>query len=483
MTDEVTDVSSILAPLFNIFSLHQIETLLYAYLPNRLDCCFEKTGIYSVDTFIVNAIEERIAIVIDSVVKDDYRSTSNIYHQAIRHLLSIQAQKKSFGVYNLKPTTDIDKISLEPPPFYMIPQPQQVDVIEHEGLQIEIAFLNVAAPSTTPAPTVGDMVHGLPLQSKEPDPPIRISTTDKIATVATLSTFLDSTAKIYLMHMDSERNKRARARYEYITQQAKWTRVCALHNNGSPGLSTVALCPENEHRLLKDLDTFVNNKSFYKRVGFPFRRGYLLHGQPGTGKTSLVLAVASYLQLSLYFINLGYIRSDSELIQAFSTVPSNAIVVFEDVDTQSTVLHQRANRMTRSPKPDQQEETDGFNLSTFLSILDGHTLEEGIIFIMTTNHKELLDPAVIRPGRMDSHFDLTYATHYQMRRIFSMAQLHDETLTLDDIYPDLEKNIPEFAIPPSEVMQTMVLYRDNLDEIPQQLDRLVERYLGSSYRK
>ncbi|ORZ15322.1 P-loop containing nucleoside triphosphate hydrolase protein, partial [Absidia repens] len=102
-------------------------------------------------------------------------------------------------------------------------------------------------------------------------------------------------------------------------------------------LSTVALCPENEHRLLKDLDTFTNNKAFYKRVGFPFRRGYLLHGQPGTGKTSLVLAVASYLQLSLYFINLGYIRSDAELIQAFSTVPANAIVVFEDVDTQSTV--------------------------------------------------------------------------------------------------------------------------------------------------
>ncbi|KAI8077710.1 P-loop containing nucleoside triphosphate hydrolase protein [Halteromyces radiatus] len=270
-----------------------------------------------------------------------------------------------------------------------------------------------------------------------------------------------------------ERNKRTRARYEYVPQQAKWTRICPLTN--TLGLSTVALCPENEKRLIKDVTSFVNNKSFYKRIGLAFRRGYLFHGEPGTGKTSLVLALASHLEASLYFINLGYIRSDTALIQAFASLPANVIVVLEDVDTQTTVLHHRTNRKIISSNTD-QEETDGFNLSTFLSILDGHTLEDGIIFIMTTNHKELLDPAVIRPGRMDTHLDLTLATHYQMRRIFSMIQLHDNGLTLDDIFPELEAMMPEFIIPPSEVMRTMVLYRENLDEIPQQLKLLAETY-------
>jgi ATP-dependent Zn protease len=88
-------------------------------------------------------------------------------------------------------------------------------------------------------------------------------------------------------------------------------------------------------------------------------------------------------------MNLSYIDSDSELFQAFSNVPSNSIVVFEDVDTMSCSLLPRTNIIDNESK---------FNLSTFLSILDGHTLEDGIIFIMTTNHQERLDPAIIRPG-------------------------------------------------------------------------------------
>lgn len=105
----------------------------------------------------------------------------------------------------------------------------------------------------------------------------------------------------------------------------------------------------------------------------------------------------SELKRDLYFMNLSYIDSDSELFQAFANVPPNSIVVFEDVDTMSTSLHKRQ----KSQPPliqENGEDSRKFNLSTFLSILDGHTLEDGIMFIMTTNHKERLDPAIIRPG-------------------------------------------------------------------------------------
>lgn len=77
---------------------------------------------------------------------------------------------------------------------------------------------------------------------------------------------------------------------------------------------------------------------------------------------------------------------------------------------------------------------------------------------------------------MDVHLVLTYATFYQMRSIYRMVMDEDDTSTLDDIYPDLEKDMREGIIPPSEIMQIMVLYRNNTKAIPQELVRLMEHY-------
>jgi SpoVK/Ycf46/Vps4 family AAA+-type ATPase len=104
-----------------------------------------------------------------------------------------------------------------------------------------------------------------------------------------------------------------------------------------------------------------------------------------------------------------------------------------------------------------------------LGVLDGHTLEEGIIFIMTTNYVDKLDPALTRPGRMDLHLELKYATHYQMKHIFRLVTEID----LEHIYPDFEQEIPEFVLPPSEVMQCMVLLRNSTHLIPEHLRELV----------
>ncbi|KAI9247203.1 P-loop containing nucleoside triphosphate hydrolase protein [Phascolomyces articulosus] len=298
------------------------------------------------------------------------------------------------------------------------------------------------------------------------------------ATVSSLAMFLNKVAQDYLVHMDSLR-KQSRSRYDY-SASGKWVRICSLYEN--QGLQTVALCPKSEALIAKDLNTFIQNKSFYKRIGAPYVRGYLFHGKPGTGKTSLIFAIASFLKRHLYFMNLAYIDSDSELFQAFASVPANSIVVFEDIDTMTMTLHKRTGveRAMHAIGSEKQESRNKqqhrFNLSTFLSILDGHTLEEGIIFIMTSNHPEVLDPAIIRPGRMDIHLDLTFATHYQICQMFRMVMDEDDDSTLNDIYPQLEKEIPEFVIPPSEIMQIMVLCREHTKDIPDKLRDLTKKY-------
>jgi hypothetical protein len=178
-------------------------------------------------------------------------------------------------------------------------------------------------------------------------------------------------------------------------------------------------------------------------------------------------------------------------------VPSNSIVVFEDVDTMSTSLHARhtpsSHIQIQNSSDQQQKDERKFNLGSFLSILDGHTLEDGIVFLMTTNHKDRLDSAIIRPGkiiiiikgnvllyliiiigRMDVHLELGYSTHYQMRRIYEMVM--DDSSKLDDVYPSFENEIPEFVVPPSEIMQIMVLYRQDTALIPSNLKQIAGKY-------
>lgn len=78
---------------------------------------------------------------------------------------------------------------------------------------------------------------------------------------------------------------------------------------------------------------------------------------------------------------------------------------------------------------------------------------------------------------MDIHLDLSYSTHYQIRRMYGIVhQDCDRNSSLDDVYPDLEDEIPEYLVPPSEIMQVMVACRENIQEIPAKLRELVRRY-------
>ncbi|KAG0193766.1 hypothetical protein DFQ28_003437 [Apophysomyces sp. BC1034] len=500
-----------LKPLYETFSYTRLETVLYAYLPSKLEHHFQKTGIYAVDTFVISAIatllivaiklliqqvqglalrdkqpkneKGKITVLIEPTTQDDYRTSKswistndqqpqllgmiqahmadgiftlapNVFHEALSSLVSQNSQSKSAGNYILRPNLQIDHGALEPPAFNIVPQSNQV----HDGHSFQITFENNDRESVSSKENSGKF--GDVPTKVEPSIRLSVLSREEAVTVATLTSFLNEVARQHL-HQQESLHKQIRSRYDYSVS-GKWVRICSLYE--VQGLQSVALCPENEKRIKADLASFLDNKAFYRRVGFPYRRGYFLHGSPGTGKTSLVFAIASELKRHLYFINLSYIDSDAELFQAFASVPAHSILVFEDVDT-----------MTTSNDKEGVEERR-FNLGTFLSILDGHTLEEGIVFIMTTNHKELLDPAVIRPGRMDVHLELTFATHYQMRRIYRMVVDEDNQSTLDDVYPGFSEYVPEFLIPPSEIMQAMVLCRDRLTAIPDQLDMLVKKY-------
>ena len=158
--------------------------------------------------------------------------------------------------------------------------------------------------------------------------------------------------------------------------------------------------------LLDDLRTFYGSRSWYVQRGIPYRRGYLLHGPPGNGKTTLVLAAAGELNLSVAVLSLSNrLLSDEALRGLVDALPPATLLLIEDVDCVF-----KTERTTT--------EQTGVTLSGLLNALDGVSSREGRVLFLTTNHPERLDPALVRPGRVDRKVELGHATPDQARRLF-----------------------------------------------------------------
>jgi chaperone BCS1 len=159
--------------------------------------------------------------------------------------------------------------------------------------------------------------------------------------------------------------------------------------------------------LLADVRRFLGGRQWYLQRGIPYRRGYLLHGPPGTGKSSAVVAIASALGMDIAVLNLNSSGlDDNELTDRLADVPPNAIVLIEDIDC--AFVARKAG----------DEKTNRVTFSGLLNALDGVAAGEGRILFATTNHPERLDPALVRPGRIDRKVHIGLADSQQVRRIF-----------------------------------------------------------------
>lgn len=166
-------------------------------------------------------------------------------------------------------------------------------------------------------------------------------------------------------------------------------------------LNTITLANGQIERILTDITRFLGAKEWYKSRGIPYRRGYLFSGPPGTGKTSIVLAIAWHTKRPVYVLNLGAIGSDDNLFEAISDAAPDAIILIEDIDCAPS----SKSRDAESPTGAGAEKLTKGGL---LNALDGISTPDGRIFIMTTNFPDRLDAALIRPGRADvlEHFGL-----------------------------------------------------------------------------
>ncbi|KAJ3863713.1 P-loop containing nucleoside triphosphate hydrolase protein [Lentinula novae-zelandiae] len=224
-----------------------------------------------------------------------------------------------------------------------------------------------------------------------------------------------------------------------------WSHVAS---RAKRSMTSIILDPGVKELLLKDARDFLESKAWYSERGIPYRRGYLLWGAPGSGKSSLIHALAGELGLDVYVLSLGKAGlDDSSLNGLINRLPERCIALMEDVDAVFTHgLSRDSDALANLPSPSKtptastpSPSNNRVTLSGLLNALDGQfdffesvscdefltpklnlgvTAQEGRILFATTNKYSSLDSALRRPGRMDVHIEFKLASRYQARELF-----------------------------------------------------------------
>jgi DNA replication protein DnaC len=269
---------------------------------------------------------------------------------------------------------------------------------------------------------------------------------------------------------------------------------------------------DGKKQLIEKIDFFLQNKSWYYEKGIPYSLGIGLHGPPGTGKTSFIKALANYTNRHIVVISLKTIKTKQQLEKFFFENTYNddnedntitwdkKILVFEDIDCIGDIILDRNSKFkegkTRSRKKspfDKSSEKAGemkigeilqavcdlnengtttvsaltkeqpITLDDILNLWDGIRETPGRILIISSNHYDKLDPALIRPGRIDITHELSNASHNTISDIY--LHLFGNKIDNNKLF-----KVKEYFYSPAELINIYVSNKNERDF----MDRLLK---------
>lgn len=193
------------------------------------------------------------------------------------------------------------------------------------------------------------------------------------------------------------------------------------------------------------LTRFKNNKAWYLDKGLPWKFTALLHGKSGSGKSSIITHIAKFLDCPIYRVNLETLPV-GEMVSMIQSIPPGSILALEDFDDTGGIGK-------RATKENAEEKVKG-KLTEFLNAFRGVVEINGIITILTTNHLELLDPAILSAGRIDRLLEIKEMDFEQFKQFY---QYH-----YNDILDVNEADyVPRLA---SDISNAFVLYPEDKDQ-------------------
>jgi chaperone BCS1 len=258
---------------------------------------------------------------------------------------------------------------------------------------------------------------------------------------------------------------RTRQRKLYTnSEQSQWSHVVLKH---PASFQTLAMDPEKKKEIMEDLITFSKAEEFYERVGRAWKRGYLLYGTPGTGKSTMIAAMANLLGYDLYDLELTAVKNNTELRKLLMEVSSKSIILIEDIDCSLDLTGQRKKKKKEKgeadekkdprQKPEKEEkdtEASQVTLSGLLNFIDGLWSACGgeRLIVFTTNYVEELDPALIRRGRMDKHIELSYC-RFEAFKVLAKNYLQIESHPL---FGRIRELLEETNMSPADVAEHLM---------------------------
>ena len=240
-------------------------------------------------------------------------------------------------------------------------------------------------------------------------------------------------------------------------------------------IDTICIKKSIKNQILKYIDNFLEREQWYLDNNIPYQMGILLYGPPGTGKTSLIKAISHYIGYQMHILSASSLVN---IENAMFRLPEKSLIVIEDIDTDNALKERSVSAKKVNTKfgsgdciedtildniREQIIEFSFSNLSDVLNAIDGVQSNHGRILIMTTNHIEDLDAALLRPGRIDLQINLDYIDNEILRQFF------------DRFYPSfvLPENFEVVEGVSSALVQNLIL--ENLNEPQKVLDALKKK--------
>ena len=277
---------------------------------------------------------------------------------------------------------------------------------------------------------------------------------------------------------------------------------------------------DGKNDLISKIDFFINNREWYYDKGIPYSLGIGLHGPPGTGKTSFIKALANYTNRNIIILSLKIIKTKRQLEHFFFENTYNdsneknsisfdkKIIVFEDIDCIGDIILDRSKKYKNKFKTSKNEfddilqntydlrnttkELKNINISNMLqnmcetkekpnefkniilndqpitlddilNLWDGIRETPGRILIISSNHYDKLDPALIRPGRIDITHEMNNASHDTISEIYS--HLFGNKINKNNL-----KKIKEYLYSPAELINMYVTHKNEVSFVARLLE-------------